>query len=64
MGLHEIQKLLYNKRNGFYIKEAAHRMGENHFQLYIIQGTDNKNIQVIQESKRPQNQKANEEMGK
>jgi hypothetical protein len=28
MGLHEI-KLLYNKRNGHQIEEAAHRMGEN-----------------------------------
>jgi hypothetical protein len=29
MGLHEIKKLLYNKRNGHQIEEAAHRMGEN-----------------------------------
>jgi hypothetical protein len=35
MGLHEIKKLLYNKRNGQQIKEAAHRMADNLFQLYI-----------------------------
>jgi hypothetical protein len=28
MGPHEIKKLLYNKRNGHQIEEAAHRMGE------------------------------------
>jgi hypothetical protein len=29
MGLHEIKNLLHNKRNGFQIEEATHRMGEN-----------------------------------
>jgi hypothetical protein len=30
-GLHEIKKLLHNKRNGDQIEAAAHRMGENLF---------------------------------
>jgi hypothetical protein len=29
MRLHEVKKLLNNKRNGLQIEEAAHRMGEN-----------------------------------
>jgi gas vesicle protein len=29
MQVHEIKKLLHNKRNGHQIEEAAHRMGEN-----------------------------------
>jgi hypothetical protein len=28
MGLHEIKKLLHNKRDGLLIEEATHRMGE------------------------------------
>jgi hypothetical protein len=35
MGLHEITKLLHNKRNGHQIEEAAHRMRENLCKLYI-----------------------------
>jgi hypothetical protein len=31
MGQYEIKKLLYNKRNVFYIEEASHRMGEKSF---------------------------------
>jgi hypothetical protein len=34
MGLDEAKVLLHNKRNGHYIEEAAHKMGENHCQLY------------------------------
>jgi hypothetical protein len=34
MELHEIKKLLHNKRNGLSIEEAAHRMGENLCQRY------------------------------
>jgi repressor of nif and glnA expression len=51
MGLHEIKKLLYNKRNGFQIEEATHRMGENSYHLYVRQGTDNQNMQVAQKTK-------------
>jgi hypothetical protein len=35
MRLREIKKLLHNKRNGLYIEEITHRMGENICQLYI-----------------------------
>jgi hypothetical protein len=35
MGLHEIKKLLHNKISGHQIEEAAHKTGENLFQLYI-----------------------------
>jgi hypothetical protein len=35
MELHEIKKLLHSKGNGHQIQEAAHRMGENLYQLYI-----------------------------
>jgi hypothetical protein len=62
MGLHEIKKLLHNKRNGLQIEEATHRMGENLCQLYIRQGTDNQNIQGAQKTKLPQ--KTNDSMKK
>jgi hypothetical protein len=35
MGLHEIKKLLRNKRNGHQIEEVAKEWGENLCQLYI-----------------------------
>jgi hypothetical protein len=38
MGLHEIKKLLYSKRNGHQIEEAAHRMGENLCQYTFDKG--------------------------
>jgi hypothetical protein len=44
MGLHEIKMLLHNKRNGLYIEEATHRMGEKLYQLNIWQGIDNQNV--------------------
>jgi hypothetical protein len=37
MGLHETKKL-HNKINGHQIEEAAHKIGENICQLYILQG--------------------------
>jgi hypothetical protein len=36
------------------LKKAPHRMGENLFQLYIRQGTDNYYIQEAQRIKIPQ----------
>jgi hypothetical protein len=33
--LHEIKKLLPNKRNGHQIEEVVHKMGEKLCQLYI-----------------------------
>jgi hypothetical protein len=63
MELHEIKKLLQNKRNGLGIEETTHRVGENIHWLYIRQRTDNQNIQGAQKTKFPQNQWANEEMG-
>jgi hypothetical protein len=35
MGPHEIKNLLYNKRDGYQIEEAAHRMRESLCHLYI-----------------------------
>jgi hypothetical protein len=35
MELHEIKKLLHNKRNGYQIEEVVHRMGVN-FASYTI----------------------------
>jgi hypothetical protein len=51
----KLKKFLQNKRNGHQIEEAAHRMGENHFQLYIWQKVNNQNIQGPQITKLPQN---------
>jgi hypothetical protein len=56
MGLQEIKKLLYNKRNGHQIGEAANRMGENISQIYIWQKTNNQNTQGTQKTKLPKNQ--------
>jgi hypothetical protein len=56
MGLHEVRKLLHNKRNGFKIEDITHRVGENICWLYIRQKTDNQNIQGTQKTKLPTNQ--------
>jgi hypothetical protein len=52
MRLHEIKKLLHNKRNGLQIEETTHRVGENNL-LAIHQRTDNQNIQRTQKPKLP-----------
>jgi hypothetical protein len=44
MGLHEIKKLLHNKRKVSKLKRLPHRMGENLCQSYIREGTDIQNI--------------------
>jgi hypothetical protein len=62
MGLHEIREVLHNQRNGHHIEEAAQRMGENLFQLYIGQGINNKNMQETQKMKLPT--KLNDQMKK
>jgi hypothetical protein len=63
MGLHEIKKLQYNKRNDLKIKEDILRIGENLCQLYLWQGIDNQNIQEAQKTKLPPNLWPNEEIG-
>jgi hypothetical protein len=62
MGLHEIKKLLYNKRNGIVIEEVTHGMGEHLCKLCIRQGTENQNIQGAQKTKLPPNQRPNKEI--
>jgi hypothetical protein len=44
------------------LKKPTHRMGENIFQLYIRQRSDNHNIQGAQKTKIPSNQQINKEM--
>jgi hypothetical protein len=44
MELHEIKKLLHNKRNGLLTEETTHRVGENILCLYIRQRPDNQSI--------------------
>jgi hypothetical protein len=44
MELHEIEKLLHNKRNGLLTEETTHRVGENILCLYIRQRPDNQSI--------------------
>jgi hypothetical protein len=41
MRLYDIKKLLHNKKNAHQIKEAAHRMRDILYQLYICQGIKN-----------------------
>jgi hypothetical protein len=64
MGLQETKKFLHRKANSHQTKEAAHRMDENLWQLYIWQRFDNQNIQGPQKTKLPKNQWTNEEMSK
>jgi hypothetical protein len=35
VGLHEIKRLLHNKRNGHQIEQTTHRMGENLPAIYL-----------------------------
>jgi hypothetical protein len=63
MGLHKIKKLLDNKRNGLQTKEITHRVGENVYQLYIRQRTDNQNIQGTSETKLSKDQQTNKGIG-
>jgi hypothetical protein len=56
MGCHKIKKLYTTKELIFKLKRPpTHRMGENIFQLYIRQRTDNQNIQGAQKTKLSQN---------
>jgi hypothetical protein len=55
MGLHEIKKLLHNKRDDLYTEDTTHRMEENIHWLYIRQRTDNENIEGAQKTKLPKN---------
>jgi Fe2+ or Zn2+ uptake regulation protein len=59
MTLHKIYKLLYNKRNGFEIEEAAHKREENLCQIQVTR--------IYRELKKLTYQKSqwpNEETGK
>jgi hypothetical protein len=46
----KLKMVLNKRRNGFYIEEASHTLGENNFQLSIWQGINNENIQDIQKT--------------
>jgi hypothetical protein len=47
----KLKKLLHNKRNGHQVEEAAHRMVESLFQLSILHGINNQNIEGTQKIK-------------
>jgi hypothetical protein len=64
MGLPETTKLLHSKGDCHQIEEAAHRMLENLYQLYIWQGINHQNLQGAQKTDLPKNQWPNDEMGK
>jgi hypothetical protein len=51
MGLHEIQKILHNIRNGHQVEEAAYRIGENLYHLHTWQVINKQNIQGAQKTK-------------
>jgi hypothetical protein len=67
MGLHEIKKVMKNKRNSHQTEQGVYYwygIEEILCQLYILQGINNQNIQGVQKMKLiPQNQLSNEEMG-
>jgi hypothetical protein len=62
MGLNEIKKLLHNKRNDLSIVNAAHKVVENHFQLYIWQRVNN--TRIYRKLKKVKSQKITEPMKK
>jgi hypothetical protein len=54
MEQHKIKKLLHNKRNGLYIEETTHKVGENIYQLYIRQGLITRIYREIKKLNSPQ----------
>jgi hypothetical protein len=63
LGLHEIKNFYTTEKMVYKLKRPPTQWEKNLYQLYIRQGTDNQNIQGVQETKLPKNQCPSEEMG-